>query len=482
MRYAMMIDLEECVGCQACVSSCKEQWDSGPGAARSWVRSIESGTRGEDLAMTFYPGLCMQCDSHPCTNDCPTGATFMNENGVIVVNPDLCIGCGSCVSNCPYGARRVDPVKGIVEKCNLCAPLVARGEKPACVATCLAECRVFGDIDNPSTEISQAIRARDARPLTTLEVNTQPKVAYAGARQRKQILGANEIVMPRASALTNTWTGLTRPFAQYFVPLAPVAAIGGGIVANFIERRNRVALHEAKAHEQSAPEVSEGDEIRRHRLGMRVLHWFNAFSWLLLIFSGTALMATKHFALFGMGFPAAVSSWLGGADNVLRLHVVWGLLWAGVIVPFFLLFKQGGREAIEEIRLGRDDLVWLARKPFELLHLTHEPLPPQEKYNAGQKIFAITAILGTATIIATGLVMTLHIGSATTISIAILLHKLAIAFAIIGLSVHLTMAAVIRAERPALRSMITGKIDRSHAERHNRLWLEQYEGDDEDYQ
>lgn len=477
MRYAMLIDLGECVGCQACVTSCKEQWDTGPGAARSWVRSIESGTRGEDLAMTFYPGLCMQCEAHPCTNDCPTGATWMNDNGVVVVDPAVCIGCGSCVSNCPYGARQVDDSKGIVEKCNLCAPRVARGEEPTCVATCLAECRIFGDLDDATSAISREIRARDARPLTTLEVNTRPKVVYAGKEQRAVILGANQIGKPEASLLTKTWRGATRPFAQYFVPIAPIAAIGGGLLANFVERREKVARHEAQR--DAASREALPDELHRHRFGMRALHWFNAFSWLLLLFTGTALMATKHFALFGMAFPAWASALFGGTAATLRFHILWGLLWASVIVPLFFLFKQGGREAIEEIRLGRNDLVWLLRKPLVLLHLTRDPLPPQEKYNAGQKIFAITAILGTATIIATGLVMALHLGSAPTIAVAIVLHKLAIAFAIIGLSIHLTMAAVIRAERPALRSMITGKIDRRHAEQHNTLWLEKQLKDDE---
>jgi formate dehydrogenase gamma subunit len=146
-----------------------------------------------------------------------------------------------------------------------------------------------------------------------------------------------------------------------------------------------------------------------------------------------------------------------------------------VIVPLFLLYKRGGREAIEEVRLGRDDLVWMLRKPLVMLRLAREPLPPQHKYNAGQKIFAITAILGTATIIATGLVMAFHLGSATMVVAAILIHKLAVGFAIAGLGVHLTMAAVIREERPALRSMIGGTIDRAHAEEHNRLWVEQHD-------
>ena len=108
MRYGMMIELEKCVGCMACVSACKEQWDTGPGASRDWVYTYEHGRRGENLGITFYPGLCMHCEDHPCTRDCPTGATYRNEKGVVVVNPEVCIGCGNCVSGCAYGARSYD--------------------------------------------------------------------------------------------------------------------------------------------------------------------------------------------------------------------------------------------------------------------------------------------------------------------------------------------------------------------------------------
>ncbi|MEI7893584.1 MAG: 4Fe-4S dicluster domain-containing protein [Myxococcales bacterium] len=135
MRLGMLIELDRCVGCLACVSSCKERWDTGPGAARDWVVTFEH----QRLGLTFYPGLCMQCSDHPCTTECPTGATYRRNDGIVVVDPDVCIGCGNCISLCPYGARRIDPVKNIVEKCNLCAPYVDRGEAPACVTTCLAD-------------------------------------------------------------------------------------------------------------------------------------------------------------------------------------------------------------------------------------------------------------------------------------------------------------------------------------------------------
>jgi formate dehydrogenase gamma subunit len=463
----MMIDLTKCVGCRACVSACKEQWDSGPGAARDWVHTYETGARGRDLAVTFYPGLCMQCAEHPCTTDCPTGATYMNAQGVVVVDPDVCIGCGNCISNCPYGARHFDPDKHIVEKCNLCEPFVARGEPPACVATCLAECRVFGDLDDPRSALARLVQEKQAKPLVTATVDVGPKVTYAGDRQREIILAQGVVRPPRKSWLTKIWGGATLPFARFVVPTVAAAAVLGGLAVNLVSRRRQAPAHEAALPATLPP------ELPRHRAGMRFLHWFNAASWLLLLLTGTALMSAGSFAIFGPRFPRWMAAHLGGAAPVLRLHAAWGLLWALVIVPLFLVYKRGGREALEEVWLRPADFRWLLIKPLAMVGLARQPLPPQGKYNAGQKIFALTAVGGTATIIGTGLVMTFHLGSPAVVAAAILAHKLAIALALLGVAVHLTMAAVIAEERPALKSMITGRIDARHAAAHSSLWVEE---------
>jgi len=268
----MMIDLDRCIGCLACVSVCKERWDTGPGGARDWVYEYEHGRRGVDLGVTFYPGLCMQCEQHPCTEDCPTGATFMDERGVVVVDPDVCIGCANCVSTCAYGARHPDPVKGIVEKCNLCEPFVLRGEEPACVATCLAACRHFGDLDDPDGELLRLVQERGARPLAADGVDVGPRVTYAGDAHRAVIAGRGVVTAPERSLLTSVWSGATRPFARWVVPFVGVGSVVGGLVVNTIARRQERQREEAS----EAP----AETLPRHRAGLRLLHWFNALSWL----------------------------------------------------------------------------------------------------------------------------------------------------------------------------------------------------------
>ncbi|MCP4605229.1 MAG: 4Fe-4S ferredoxin [Proteobacteria bacterium] len=464
MQRAMMIDLDKCVGCQACVTSCKERWDSGPGAARDWVREYEYGKHAESLGTTFYPGLCMQCRDHPCTEDCPTGATYMDKKtGVVMVDPDVCIGCANCVSMCPYGARKSDPNKGIVEKCNLCAPYVERGQQPACVKTCLAECRHFGDLDDPKSELVRLIQKTGAKPLVTKDVNVRPKVTYAGDKHRQKILFRGAISKPRKSRLTNLWNGVTRPFASYFVPVVMGATVLAGLLSNLKSRKEQMGTRKAGGGKTKT--------LKRHRAGMRFLHWFNALSWILLLATGTALMSSKNFALFGQGFPQWVSGFFGGAAPLIRFHAVWGIVWTLVIVPIFLVYKRGGLEAYKELMLSRDDLKWLREKPFSLLGMSKKPLPDQDKYNAGQKLFAMTALAGTTAIILTGAVMTFHLGSPELVAACIVIHKLAIAFALIGGAVHVTMAAILREERPALESMISGEIDYDHAVHHNAKWV-----------
>ena len=491
MQYGMMIELDKCVGCQACVTSCKQRWDTGPGAARDWVFQYEQGTRESGLGLTFYPGLCMHCEDHPCTTDCPSGATYADENGVVVVDRDVCIGCGNCISMCPYGARHADSEQGIVEKCNFCAPYVARGDPPACVSTCLAGCRTFGDLDDPKSDLVQLIKRRGAKPLTTPEVQVGPKVHYAPEPQRRHIVESGVIRRPTNSWLTRAWQGTTRPAAQYAVPAVAAAAVLGGLIADFRSRGARAPApggrEETKPDTAGAPrrrtetkpdtadaprrrEETEPRYVKRHSLGMRVLHWFNAVSWVGLLLTGTAIMATDAFALFGTRLPTLLAAGVGGRSNLLLLHVLWGLAWAAAIVPGFLYNKRGGIDAIREVWLTRDDVRWLKSKPLAMLGIGDAKLPPQDKYNAGQKLFAISVLVATALIIASGLTMAFHLGPAGVVAAAILVHKLAIMLALLGLGVHLTMAVILREERPALRGMVRGDIELEHAATHAEKW------------
>jgi formate dehydrogenase gamma subunit len=301
-------------------------------------------------------------------------------------------------------------------------------------------------------------------------------VYYAPDSHRDAIVRAGVVGRPRSAELTRIWQALTRPLAQLGVPAFALLAAAGGAVINLRSRRGP-DRDERLGKDQPSGAVAE---LPRHTGGMRLLHWFNAVSWVLLLTTGTALMIAPAFALFGTPVPAAISRIFGGGANLLRAHVVWGLLWAVVIVPLFLVFKKGGIEALREIRPRRDDLVWLMRKPLVAMGMSREPLPPQDKYNAGQKVFAVTALVGTAVIILSGIILAFHLGPAPLVSAMILVHKLAIALALAGLAVHITMAALVRDERPALKSMLTGRVSREHAETHASRWVEELASETQD--
>ena len=195
-RYGMVINLDRCVGCHACSVGCAVSRGLPANDRWSHVKEFVSGTF-PNLEITYLPTLCMQCSKPLCLAACPTGATSVGEDGIVVVDAQTCIGCGTCATACPYGARVIvgdvasnhgeaGPTEheahhfpahlaNTAEKCTFCADRRQRGEEPLCVKTCVADARVFGDLDDPSSEVAQA-----AAKATTLlgSEGTEPSVYY----------------------------------------------------------------------------------------------------------------------------------------------------------------------------------------------------------------------------------------------------------------------------------------------------------------
>lgn len=179
-RYGMLIDLRKCVGCQACSIACKAEFDVPLGVNRSWVEYTEKGTF-PNVGRSFLPRLCNHCDDPPCVFVCPTGATYKREqDGVVVVDTGQCIGCKYCVQACPYDARFLNPVTKVADKCDFCIHRISKGLVPSCVNTCPAGARIFGDLNDPKSEISTMI---SKNPVSVLrpDMGTAPNVYYIGA-------------------------------------------------------------------------------------------------------------------------------------------------------------------------------------------------------------------------------------------------------------------------------------------------------------
>jgi len=183
-RYGMVLDYKNCINCKACETACKEENGIllGADSHRIWVGTgeIEGQYPLLDLTSnTFIPSQCQHCDDAPCEEVCPTHATYYTAEGIVRVDPEKCILCSYCMNACPYDARYVDDRTVTVDKCTFCSDTrLARGETTtACQNTCPTKVRIFGDLDDPDSEISEVLRTREHFSLKA-HLGTNPKLFY----------------------------------------------------------------------------------------------------------------------------------------------------------------------------------------------------------------------------------------------------------------------------------------------------------------
>lgn len=219
--WGFVCDAEKCIGCGRCVVACKREnkvpWESSYN--RTWVERytitvdrqvfVDSPEAGRDGFRTdpevpetpkpeiwksfFVPKLCNQCDKPPCVTVCPVGATYMTDNGVILVDQEHCIGCRYCIQACPYGARYVLPEASathfgqvrVIDKCTWCYHRITRGILPACVEVCPVGARVFGDLRDPQSQVRKILAEKRVSVLKP-DLGTEPKVYYVGLERGVQ--------------------------------------------------------------------------------------------------------------------------------------------------------------------------------------------------------------------------------------------------------------------------------------------------------
>ena len=183
-RYGMVIDTKHCVGCQTCTVSCKIS-NEVPGTAQwNHLESLDGEVLYQSTGtfpksrLAFRPMLCNHCENPACVANCHSGAMRQDpETGIVSVNKEVCIACGYCDWACPYGAPSMDDVNHVMSKCTFCAERVAEGIEPFCVASCPANARIFGDINDPESEISKLMQAENVVAYLP-EHGTNPCVYY----------------------------------------------------------------------------------------------------------------------------------------------------------------------------------------------------------------------------------------------------------------------------------------------------------------
>ena len=222
----MVIDLQRCTGCTACNIACKNENNVQEGHAWSSRITTTEGTF-PNVRYEYRPTLCNQCEDAPCASGCPTGSLYKGAGGITMHDPEKCIGCKYCMINCPYDeisfnegdthqfwededaviedgtaspkemaeevsgektpnynpnrevGEHESPTryKGVVEKCNFCVHRVEEGELPACVEACPCDARIFGDLDDPDSKVSEVLSKFEPTVLKE-EQGTEPKVKY----------------------------------------------------------------------------------------------------------------------------------------------------------------------------------------------------------------------------------------------------------------------------------------------------------------
>ena len=209
-RWAMVVNLKACSaedGCRDCIDACHRVHNVPAFGNRKdevkWLWNVpfegafpeqehefvERGLKGSPVLV-----LCNHCDNPPCVSVCPTQATFKREDGIVMMDYHRCIGCRYCMAACPYGSRsfnwrdprpfidEVNPdfptrTRGVVEKCNFCQERLAEGLLPACVEACPEKALLFGDLEDPDSEVREILRSHYAiRRKPSL--GTQPAVYY----------------------------------------------------------------------------------------------------------------------------------------------------------------------------------------------------------------------------------------------------------------------------------------------------------------
>ena len=222
-QLGLAIDLDTCVGCQACVTACRswnDQGQGGPlaeldpygakpeGAWLNRVHSYEVDDGGPGRTVHF-PRSCLHCAEPACVTVCPTGASYKRqEDGIVLVDAALCIGCGLCAWACPYGARELDPVAGVMRKCTLCVDriynehLPAAERQPACVLACPTGARHFGDFGDPCSKVSTLSAEREGT-APMLQLGYRPVNRYlpprAPVRVEPRVPAAEPLDAPAAA-------------------------------------------------------------------------------------------------------------------------------------------------------------------------------------------------------------------------------------------------------------------------------------------
>ena len=175
-KWGMVVDLGKCIGCHTYSVACKAENEVPPAVWRSWVKIMEKGTY-PDVRQASLPILCNNCENPICVRVCPTKASYQREDGIVMIDPHKCTGCKYCMAACPYQVRHINPIRRYAQKCFFCSHRVDAGLQPACVESCPTGARIFGDLNDPGSEVAKLL-VQSPTAVLKPEAGTRPAVYY----------------------------------------------------------------------------------------------------------------------------------------------------------------------------------------------------------------------------------------------------------------------------------------------------------------
>ncbi len=202
-KWGMVIDITKCNACYSCFIACKDEyWDNDyppysaaqPRHGQFWIRieKKEGGTYPH-IRVSYMPIPCMQCDAAPCIKAAKNGAVYKRPDGIVIINPEKAVGQRQIVDACPYGAIFWNEEKQLPQKCTFCVHMLEEGKIPKCVQVCPSKAMIFGDLDDPGSEVSKLAGSGKAEVFHP-EYRTKPRVYYIGLeRITKNFLAASVV-------------------------------------------------------------------------------------------------------------------------------------------------------------------------------------------------------------------------------------------------------------------------------------------------
>ncbi|WEF12949.1 4Fe-4S dicluster domain-containing protein [Pectobacterium actinidiae] len=179
VKYGLLHNEMRCIGCKACIKACKETNSVPDGVTRlDILQTVNIPAAEKTRAIKqFFRKSCQHCENPPCVAVCPTGASFKDAlTGIVDVNDKRCVGCRYCIAACPYHVRFINPVTKTADKCNFCRETnLAAGKQPACVEICPTKALVFGDLNDPESNIAKMIES-NATYRSKVYLGTDPQL------------------------------------------------------------------------------------------------------------------------------------------------------------------------------------------------------------------------------------------------------------------------------------------------------------------